>query len=62
VYDVKGEPHEFIGERRDDVIAKACEFFGVDQDALEIADFPSGEIYGLGGRCLIVAGVRGAQS
>jgi spoIIIJ-associated protein len=61
VYDATAERHEFLGEGRDDAIAKACEFFGADRDALEIAEFPPGEVYGLGSRALIVAHVRGAE-
>jgi len=59
VYEAKAEPHEFVGEGREDAIAKACEFFGVQQDALEIGELPHGEVYGLGARSLIVARVRG---
>ena len=59
MYEAKAEPHEFVGEGREDAIAKACEFFGVQQDALEIGELPQGEVYGLGARSLIVARVRG---
>ena len=58
MYDAMNEPHEFVGADREDASARACKFFGVSVDALEIKEFPPGEVYGLGGRCAIVAAPR----
>ena len=58
MYDAMNEPHEFVGDNRDDASARACKYFGVSQEALEIHEFKPGEVYGLGGRCAIVAAPR----
>jgi len=58
MYDAMNEPHEFVGESREDAVARACKFFGVSQDALEIHEFRPGEVYGLGGRSAVVAAPR----
>ena len=58
MYDAMNEPHEFVGDNREDASARACKYFGVSQDALEIHEFRPGEVYGLGGRCAIVAALR----
>lgn len=61
VYDLKSEAHEFVGEGREEAIAKACEFYGVEAGALEISVFPEGEVYGLGSRSVVVARLPGAR-
>lgn len=59
MYDPNSEPHEFVADDREAAVEKACRFFGVDADALTIAEFPSGEVYGLAGRSVVVAALRG---
>jgi predicted RNA-binding protein Jag len=44
-----------VGESREDAIARACKFYGATLDTLNISEFRPGEVYGLGGRCAIVA-------
>jgi spoIIIJ-associated protein len=58
MYDAMNEPHEFVGESREDAIARACKFFGTTLEALTISEFRPGEVYGLGGRVAIVAAPR----
>jgi spoIIIJ-associated protein len=55
MYDARNEPHEFVAEDRDEAIAKACEFFGLNQQELAIADLPAGEVFGLANRVAVVA-------
>ena len=59
MYDAMNEPHEFVGDNREDANARACKYFGVSIDALEIHEFKPGEVYGLGGRCAVVAAPKG---
>ncbi len=61
MYDLKSEAHEFVAEGREEAIAKACEFYGVGADVLEIRVFPEGEVYGLAGRSVVVARLPGAR-
>jgi spoIIIJ-associated protein len=58
MFDAMNEPREFVGESREDAVARACKFFGMDLEALSIHEFRAGEVYGLGGRCAIVAAPR----
>ena len=62
MYDAKSEAREFVGEHREEAIAKACEFFGVDEDALAIGEFAAGTVRGLGSRFLIVGQLRHART
>lgn len=55
MYEVTSEPHEFVADDRDEAIAKASRFFGVDAEALAIGELAPGEVYGLTGRALVVA-------
>jgi len=55
VYDQRNEPHEFVAEDRAEAIAKACEFFGVGEQELVIADLQPGEVFGLANRTVVVA-------
>jgi predicted RNA-binding protein Jag len=57
VYDPKNEPHEFIADSRDEAVAKAKLYFGCEQDQLDIGDLEG--VYGLGGREVIVAAIKG---
>ena len=61
VYDPKSEAHEFVAENRDAAIKKACEYYQVEVDALEIGAFPEGDVYGLGGRSVVVARLPGRR-
>jgi len=58
VYDDKNERKEFIADDRADAVAKACDFFGVGEDALEIGEFEERAVYGLANRAVIVAALR----
>ncbi|MGH0029166.1 MAG: protein jag [Myxococcota bacterium] len=55
MYDEMNEAHEFVGETREEAVGKATSFFNVEEDALVIGELPAGEVYGLGGRSVIVA-------
>jgi spoIIIJ-associated protein len=55
VYDVTNEPREFIGEGREEAVARACEFFGAEEEALLITELKPGEVYGLANRAVVVA-------
>jgi len=55
VYDATNEPHEFIGEGREEAIAQACEFFGIEEEALLITELHAGEVYGMANRSVVVA-------
>jgi spoIIIJ-associated protein len=58
VYDASNELHEFFGASRKEAVAKACDYFGVGEDALLIHEVDPQEVYGLGGRSVIVGGLR----
>jgi spoIIIJ-associated protein len=59
VYDPKNETHEFTDVGRSEAIAKACEFYGVGEDQLEIGGYAEGAVYGLATRAVIVAVPKG---
>jgi len=59
MYDLKNEAHEFIDTGRDGAIAKACQFYNVEADELEIRGYPDGAVYGLTTRTVIVAIPKG---
>lgn len=52
-YDATAEPNEFVAESREEAIAKATRFYGIDQDDLKIRE-PE-EVFGLGARVVVVA-------
>ncbi len=58
MYDARNESHEFVGDDREQAARKAADFFGVGVEGLKIGEFPEGEVYGLGGRSVIVASLR----
>ena len=58
MYDEKNERKEFIADERSDAVAKACDFFQVEEGALEIGEFEARSVYGLGTRAVIVAALR----
>ncbi len=62
MYDPKSEAHEFVGEGREEAIAKAVRFFGVEAEELRICEPSPGDVYGLGGRALVVAQPRNAPA
>ena len=55
MFDAKNEPHEFVGENKQEAVAKACQFFGAEEGDLRIKGFEAGEVYGIGGRTVIIA-------
>jgi predicted RNA-binding protein Jag len=61
MYDARNERHEFVGENTEAAVQKAVAFFGVGVEDLVIGEFPKGEVYGLGGRSVIVASLRGRK-
>jgi len=58
VYDAKNEKREFVADGRDQAIAKACDFFKASEEELEISEPAGGEVFGLGGRAVVVAALR----
>jgi spoIIIJ-associated protein len=58
MYEARSERHEFVGDNREETAQKAADFFGVGVEDLKIGEFPEGEVYGLGGRSVIVASLR----
>lgn len=61
MYDARNELHEFVGTDRNEALSKACAFFGVGEDALEIGIPPAGEVMGLTSRIVLVAGLKERQ-
>jgi predicted RNA-binding protein Jag len=55
MYDQRQEPNEFVADNVKDATSQAAEFFGVDAGELKIMIAPDGEIFGTGGRSVIVA-------
>ncbi len=55
MFDSKNEPHEFVAESKAEAIAKACQFFDAAEPDLTIKGFGAGEVYGIGGRTVIIA-------
>ena len=55
MYERKGEAREFVAESREDAIAEAKRFFGIDEAQLRLSDLNPGEIHGLAGRIVVVA-------
>ena len=53
MYDPKNEAHEFTDVGRGEAVAKACEFYGVEADQLEIGGYAEGAVYGLATRTVI---------
>jgi spoIIIJ-associated protein len=61
VYDAKQEAHEFFGADRSEAVEKACQFFEVAEADLRIGELPEGEVFGAGGRAVVVAVPRNAR-
>ena len=61
MYDAKSEASEFIGATRGEAVAKACQFYGLSESELVIAEL--GELVaGAGGRMVVVALPAGARA
>ena len=55
MYDQRQEPNEFVADSVSDATSQAAEFFGVEASELKVVVPPDGEIFGAGGRSVIVA-------
>ena len=56
MYDATSEPNEFVADSNAEAIARACKFYGVEQEELRIVELqPEGEVAGLGSRAAVVA-------
>ena len=55
MYDQRQEPNEFVGDSVDDATSQAAEFFGIDAGELKVVVPADGEIFGAGGRSVIIA-------
>ncbi len=55
MFDSKNEPHEFVADSKSEAIAKACQFFDATEADLKIKGFGAGDVYGIGGRTVIIA-------
>ena len=55
MYDQRQEPNEFVADSVAEATGQAAEFFGVDAGELKVVVAPDGEIFGTGGRSVIVA-------
>jgi spoIIIJ-associated protein len=55
MYDSASEAREFVGENREEAVGKACSFFGLQEAELQLKEPQGGEVYGLGGRAVVVA-------
>ncbi|MEM9176322.1 MAG: R3H domain-containing nucleic acid-binding protein [Myxococcota bacterium] len=55
MYDQRQEPNEFVADSVDEATSQAAEFFGVDAGELKVVVPTDGEIFGAGGRAVIVA-------
>jgi len=55
MYDQRQEPNEFVADSVDEATSQAAEFFGVEAGELKVVVAADGEIFGAGGRTVIVA-------
>ncbi len=55
MYDQRQEPNEFVADNVDEATSQAAEFFGVEAGELKVVVAADGEIFGAGGRTVIVA-------
>ncbi|MEE3331248.1 MAG: R3H domain-containing nucleic acid-binding protein [Myxococcota bacterium] len=60
MYERKGEAREFVAESREDAIAEAKRFFGIEETGLRLSDLNPDEIHGLAGRIVVVAAPEGS--
>ena len=61
MYDAKAEANEFMGDDREEAIAKACRFFGTEESELKLVTPAAGEIFGSGARAIVVAVPKNAK-
>jgi spoIIIJ-associated protein len=62
MYEAKSEANEFVGTDRADAIGQAARFFGVEEEALRVVEPEEGEIFGVGGRTVVVVVPRDVKS
>ena len=55
MYDAKSEPNEFLGNDRQEAVAKACQFYGVEEADLKVVEADEVAVSGLAGRSVVVA-------
>ena len=55
MYDQKQEPNEFVADSLEEATRQAVAFFGVEAEELKVVVPPEGEIFGAGGRSVIIA-------
>ncbi|MCG8590552.1 MAG: hypothetical protein MJE66_14775 [Proteobacteria bacterium] len=55
MYDEKNEAREFVSDTREEAVAKAVTYFGREASELTIGEFDEGDVFGLGGRIVVVA-------
>jgi predicted RNA-binding protein Jag len=55
MYDRKNEANEFVGESVEDASAKARRFYGIEANEIKVVSAEAGEVYGAGGRVVVVA-------
>ena len=61
MYDGKLEANEFIADDKEEAVAKACRFFGIEESELKIISPAAGEIFGGGARGIVVAIPKNAK-
>jgi spoIIIJ-associated protein len=54
-YESKHESREFVGVNRSDAVTKACAFFQIAEDALNIKELGPDRVAGIGDRVLVIA-------
>lgn len=62
MYDARQEPNEFVADSLEEARSKAAEFFGAEASELHIVVPAVGEIFGAGGRTVIVAVPKGVSA
>jgi len=55
MYDRTSEANEFVGDSVEEASAKAQRFYGLEAEELKIVPAQSGEVFGVGGRIVVVA-------
>ena len=61
MYDAKAEANEFVGDDREEAVAKACRFFGTEESELKLVSPEAGEVFGSGARAIVVAVPKNAK-
>jgi spoIIIJ-associated protein len=60
MYERKGEAREFVADSREEAVADAARFFGMEEGELRLSDLNPNEIHGLAGRIVVVAAPEGS--